>query len=215
MGEEGYRGEVTPREPVIDAVLLAAGASRRFGAAKLLAAYGGATLLSTSLTRALAAPARTVWLVVGSGAEAVEAEARTTAATLGTAARLKVVHAEGWAEGMSASLRAGLTALSPDCEAAWIGLADMPRVPPDVDAQLITALRGGAFAAAPVVGGRRGHPVMLRRALFPDLLALTGDAGARRVLDALGPALALVPTNDRGVLEDVDTPDDLARLQNA
>ena len=206
---------MTSREPVIDAVLLAAGGSRRFGAAKLLAAYRGGTLLAASLARALAAPARSVRLVVGSWGEAVEAEAQATARRLEAVERLQIVVAEQWADGMSASLRAGLTALPEDCEAAWVALGDMPRLPLGIDARLVCALADGALAAAPMLDGRRGHPVLIRKEVFPDLMALTGDAGARRVLDALGSDLALVATDDPGVLDDVDTPDDLARLQSA
>lgn len=206
---------MTPREPVIDAVLLAAGGSRRFGAAKLLAPYGGATLIGASVTRALAAPARGVRLVVGSRAQAVTTEAQAAASRLGALERLHFTVAERWADGMSASLRAGLEALAADCDVAWIGLADMPRLPVAIDAQLVSAVAGGALAAAPVFEGRRGHPVLIRREVFPDLMALTGDAGARRALDALGAALVLVRTTDPGVLDDVDTPADLARLQSA
>src|SRR5438128_311988 len=68
---------------------------------------------------------------------------------------------------------------------------------------------GAAMAAAPVFAGRRGHPAVIARSLFPDLLALTGDAGARAILDRLGPALALVAAPDDGVLFDVDERGDL------
>jgi molybdenum cofactor cytidylyltransferase len=60
-----------------------------------------------------------------------------------------------------------------------------------------------------VFGGRRGNPVLLSSALFPQLLALTGDAGARGVLQGLGDRLALVESPDDGVLFDVDEPGDL------
>ena len=59
--------------------------------------------------------------------------------------------------------------------------------------------------------GRRGNPVLIDRTLFPELLALTGDAGARGVLQSLGDQLALIESPDDGVLFDVDTPGDLAR----
>lgn len=76
---------------------------------------------------------------------------------------------------------------------------------------LAAALAAGADAAAPVFQGQRGHPVLFARALLPQLLALTGDEGARQVLRGLGDRLALVETDDAGVLLDVDRPADLER----
>ena len=74
------------------------------------------------------------------------------------------------------------------------------------------AVRAGAQAAAPVFHDRRGNPVLIGRALFPDILALTGDAGARGVLQGLGSRLALIESPDDGVLFDVDRPEDLRKL---
>jgi molybdenum cofactor cytidylyltransferase len=85
----------------------------------------------------------------------------------------------------------------------------MPRVPAAVLPSLADALAAGAPAAAPTYQGRRGNPVLLGRELFPDLLALTGDAGARTVLQRLGERLVLVEAPDDGVLFDVDERADL------
>ena len=73
------------------------------------------------------------------------------------------------------------------------------------------ALVDGALAVAPTFNGRRGNPVLLDRTLFPQLLALTGDAGARGVLQDLGDRLVLIESPDDGVLFDVDEPSDLTR----
>jgi molybdenum cofactor cytidylyltransferase len=115
---------------------------------------------------------------------------------------------------MAASLRAGIESLPPDVEAVFVFLGDMPRVPHAVLAPLAHAVEAGAPAAAPVFGGRRGNPVVLARALFPQLLALQGDVGARRVLDGLGERLALVDSPDDGVLFDVDRPADLGHVKD-
>jgi molybdenum cofactor cytidylyltransferase len=80
----------------------------------------------------------------------------------------------------------------------------MPRVPHDLPAKLAAALAAGAWAAAPVHGERRGHPVLFGSKLFPVLKTQTGDRGAGKLLDALGADLALVPVDDPGVLFDVD-----------
>lgn len=203
---------MTPREPIFEALLLAAGGARRFGSAKLLAPYRDGTVLSAALATALASPARSVRVVVGCESEAVSREAQRTAEALGQGARLRITVADGWAEGMAASLRAGIGALPPDADAVFVFLGDMPAVLPGLAERLAESFRAGSLAAAPTRGGRRGNPVLIGRALFPDLMALTGDQGARRVLDRLGPALALIEVGDNGVLQDVDTPQDLARL---
>jgi molybdenum cofactor cytidylyltransferase len=88
----------------------------------------------------------------------------------------------------------------------------MPRVPTAVLQRMAEAVARGAQAAAPIFRGHRGNPVLIARNLFPQLLALTGDAGARGVLQGLGDRLALVESPDDGVLFDVDEPQDLTRL---
>ncbi len=187
----------------LEAVVLAAGSGRRFGGGKLLAPWGEGLLLHAALAAAFAAPVRGVTVVTGADEAAVAAAAR------GFDPRVRIVHAEGHAEGMGASLRAAIASLPPDTEGAMVFLGDMPRVPHGVLQPLARAL-ATAPAAAPVFAGRRGNPVALSRSLFPDLLDLSGDQGARAVLDALGPRLTLIEASDDGVLFDVDRPEDLA-----
>jgi molybdenum cofactor cytidylyltransferase len=191
----------------LEAIVLAAGAARRFGGGKLTAPWRGGALLDRALAAAFAAPVRRVVLVTGTDAPAVEAAARAFAARTGEAERLAVVHAQDHAEGMAASLRTGVAALAADTAGAFVFLGDMPRVPAAVLGPLAQAIADGRAAAAPVFEGRRGHPAIFARRLFPDLLTLTGDAGARRVLDAA--AALLVEAPDDGVLFDVDAPSDL------
>jgi molybdenum cofactor cytidylyltransferase len=122
---------------------------------------------------------------------------------------VRIVHAPDHAEGMGASLRTGIASLPPDAAAAFVFLGDMPRVPHDVARSLAEAVANGASAAAPTFGGRRGNPVLLARELFPGLLALQGDEGARRILQGIGDRLALVEAPDDGVLFDVDQQSDM------
>jgi molybdenum cofactor cytidylyltransferase len=188
-----------------EAVVLAAGSGSRFGGGKLLAAWGAGVLLEGALAAAFAAPVRSVTVVIGADADAVAVAARSFDA------RTVIVHAGDYAEGMGASLRTGIASLPPDTDGAFVFLGDMPRVPTAVLRTMAEAVAAGAEAAAPVFEGRRGNPVLLSRALFPDLLALTGDAGARGVLQGLGERLALVESPDDGVLFDVDRVSDLTR----
>jgi molybdenum cofactor cytidylyltransferase len=192
---------VTPTR--LEAIVLAAGEGRRFGGGKLMAPWRGGALIDGALGAALAAPVQRV--IVVTGADLTVAEHVRKRAD----ARLALVHAANHAEGMAASLRAGVTALDADASGAFVFLGDMPLVPHTIATCLANALAAGAPAAAPACEGRRGHPALISAALFPRLAALTGDVGARSVLDSLGRRLALVETNDPGVLADVDQPDDL------
>jgi molybdenum cofactor cytidylyltransferase len=194
----------------LEAVVLAAGSGSRFGGGKLLAAYGEGVLLEAALRAAFAAPARAVTVVTGAEADRVEAAARRFAARQGAADRLRIVHAPHHAEGMGASLRTGVASLPSDASGVFVFLGDMPRVPAGVLAPLAEAVAAGAAAAAPMFRGRRGNPVLIGATLFPDVLALQGDAGARAILQGLGERLALIEAPDDGVLFDVDQPSDLA-----
>ena len=187
------------------AVVLAAGAGSRFGGGKLLAPYRGAPLLHAALAAARAAPVAGITVVTGADAEAVAAAARAFDPGL------TLVHAADHAEGMAASLRAGVASLGPEILAAFVFLGDMPRVPHAVLAPLAAAVAAGAPAAAPVFGGRRGNPVVLSRGLFAQVADLAGDVGARPILQGLGARLALIEAPDDGVLFDVDERGDLGR----
>ena len=195
-------------EGALEAVVLAAGSGSRFGGGKLTAPWRDGVLLDGALAAAFAAPVRSVTVVTGADRK-VEGVARAFAAARGQTARLRLVHAADHAEGMGATLRTGIASLPDDTAGAFVFLGDMPRVPHAVLPELARALKG-ADAAAPVFERRRGHPVLFRRKLFPELLALRGDDGARAVLSRLGDRLALVHSPETGVLFDVDTPDDLA-----
>lgn len=187
------------------AVVLAAGKASRFGGGKLLADYQGAPLLHGALAAARIAAADRVTVVTGADAEAVG----TCAQAFDPAIRL--VHAADYASGMAASLRAGIASLQDETQAAFVFLGDMPRVPHSVLERLAQAVSDGAPAAAPIFAGRRGNPVVLGRSLFADVARLGGDVGARPILQALGPRLALIDAPDDGILFDVDEPGDLSR----
>ncbi|HWF78155.1 MAG TPA: NTP transferase domain-containing protein [Caulobacteraceae bacterium] len=192
----------------LEAIVLAGGSGSRFGGGKLTHAWRGGALIDGALAAAFAAPARSVTVVTGADAKVATA-ARAYAARSGQLKRLRIIHCADHAEGMGATLRAGIASLPTDADAAFVFLGDMPTVPPAIPPALAAALDAGAPAAAPRFDGRRGHPVLFSAALFPQLRALTGDQGARDVLRALGPRLALVETDDPGVLVDIDSPDDL------
>ena len=185
------------------AVVLAAGAGTRFGGGKLRAGWRGKPLIRWAVEAACASPAGSVAVVTGADPE-VGAAARCDCGS-----PLMVIGAMDWAQGLSASLRAGFSSAPIGARGVFVYLGDMPRIPHDMGRRLSAALTGGAKAAAPVCGGRRGHPVLVGRELADQVAVISGDVGLNALLDALGPALALVETDDDGVLFDVDTPDQL------
>lgn len=179
----------------LEAIVLAAGLGRRFGGGKLTAQIAGARLIDGALTAAKAAPVRSIIVVVG---------ADPAVAPIARDAGARIVEADLFLDGLSASLKAGVAAVPDDADGAFVFLGDMPRVPAAIFAPMARALDDGAFAVAPVFHGQRGHPVLFARAMFAELMTLEGDKGAGGLLDAMGEGLVTVPAPDDGVLFDVD-----------
>lgn len=183
------------------ALVLAAGRSTRFGPEnKLLAELEGRPLVA-HVVAAVQAAGLAPLLVTGHEAEAVRA----------AVPMLRAVHNPDYAEGMATSLRAGISALPATVGAVLVLLGDMPRVKASTLRALIAAAQTpGVKAVVPAYAGRRGNPVLLKRALFPSIMALHGDSGARKLLDAAGDAVLVLEVDDPGVLADFDTPEALA-----
>ena len=187
------------------ALVLAGGAGERFGGGKLGMMLGGRPLLAYALDAA-AASGGAIVVVAGTSPAAADI-ARAWARWMPTS--MRIVAAENPTEGMGASLRAGLAAVDPDTDGAFVFLGDMPFVPHAILPLLAAELARGAPAAAPVFGGVRGHPVLLGRGLIERRALISGDRGAGGLLSS-EPGLALVEAPDDGVLLDIDTPEDLA-----
>ena len=122
----------------------------------------------------------------------------------------EVVEAADCADGMSASLRAGLAAVSEEADAVMVVLADMPEIGADVMGKLIAAFDAGEgreICRAVAADGTPGHPVLFGRRFFEALAGLTGDRGAREVVRAAGEFVVDVPTNGKAAITDLDTPE--------
>jgi len=191
-----------------EAIVLAGGSGSRFGGGKLLAPFRGGELIDGALRAAFAAPVEGVIVVTGYDRDRVGESVTAFAERHGSDTPWRIVHAAAYVEGMAATLRTGIGAVSAQSDGAFVFLGDMPNIPPDVPGSLADSI-GEKAAAAPTHQGARGHPVLFARRLFPALLALEGDKGARTVLDNLGADLTLVESNDSGVLFDVDRWSDL------
>jgi molybdenum cofactor cytidylyltransferase len=200
----------------VAAIVLAAGRSARFRAAggseatKLVAKLDGRPIVRSVAEAALASKASPVVVVVGYARNSVEA------AIAGL--DVGIVFNPMFSSGLASSLKVGLSALPPDIAGALILLGDMPRI----EAQLIDALidaflsRKGVLAAAPLLDGRRGNPVLLGRGLVEAAMRLDGDEGARRLIAALSAdELVEVAASDAQVSFDIDTPGDLAAARHS
>ena len=189
-----------PRRAVVG-LLLAAGASTRFGADKLAHPLPHGVAVAVQAARHLKAEVARVLAVVRPG-------------SLDTARALadegcEVVVCEDAAEGMGASLACGARAAGA-VDGYLVALADMPFVRPSTIAALRDALAGGAVLVAPYFHARRGHPVGIAGRFRAELELLTGDEGARKLLVAHAAELVKVPVGDPGVVRDIDTPADVA-----
>jgi CTP:molybdopterin cytidylyltransferase MocA len=184
---------------LIGGLVLAAGASRRFGGVKQVAQFRGRPLLEHALVAMEAVERRVV--VLGANADVVSARVPLHGA--------EPVVADDWNEGLSASLRAGVTALD-DCEAVVVTLGDQPRVSPDAIRRVIAG-RNGDSAIRATYNGNPGHPVLLEQDLYEQLRDVSGDKGARNLL--LSVPVRDIPCDDLGGGEDVDTPAELDTLR--
>ncbi len=205
------------RAPRIAAVVLAAGRSTRMGAAnKLLAEVGGQPMVRRVLDQVLASQAADVVVVTGHERGRIETALPDTT----EGGRCRLVHNPDFAAGLSTSLHRGLAALSEDTDGALVCLGDMPEVTAGVIDRLIAAfdpLEGRAICL-PTWAGKRGNPALLARRYFAEVQAISGDVGARALIGEYPEAVAEVAMDDLasgfGVLEDVDTPEDLGALSS-
>lgn len=189
----------------VSGVVLAAGGSSRLGRPKQLLPLGGEPLLAQTVKHALASRLGEVVLVLGHAAGEI-------AAAVGERGQRTVVNAD-YGRGQSTSMRAGLAALAPGAEAALFLLGDQPRVGPAIIDALVAAFeetRGPIVV--PLYGGEPGTPVLIARALFPELLAVEGDQGARGVVRAHPAETVRVPVGDGPPPRDVDTEEDYHAL---
>ena len=193
----------------VPAILLAAGASRRLGQPKQLlrlSAFGGETLLDHAVALTRASGAAPIFVVLGAHAEEIHLECELLDCIL--------VRNEAWAGGMASSLRVGIAAVlenAPAASGAMVLVCDQPGLSAEHLMRLLDAHKvDGNRIAASRYAGRAGVPVIFPRAMFPALLALQGDHGARALLQQAGTAVHAI--DFPGGELDLDSPEDLQRL---
>lgn len=186
------------------AIVLAAGASTRFGSPKQLVRIGGRPLLHTVVTRAAEVTGNALIVVLGSGAAELAPLLKHSPGS--------VVVNRHWREGLASSIRTGVLRLPPTCSGVLLLLADQAAVTTDDLKRLAgTWRRRPQCIAAALYAGTAGAPAIFPRSTFSELAALRGDMGARAILRRSADRLVRVPMPAAEL--DLDTPEDLLALQ--
>ncbi len=195
-------------------ILLAAGEGSRLGRPKALIVLGGQSLSRRGIELLRAGGASPVIVVTGA-AELDEPGARPgTGAGDHRPQDVTSVHNPRWRTGMGSSVAVGLAAVPGDCAAAVLALADQPLVGAESVRRLIAAHAEGASVAVACYQGRPRNPVLIGREHFAEVTELArGDVGARPFLQAHPDLVARIECGDTGEPDDIDTPEDLARVE--
>jgi molybdenum cofactor cytidylyltransferase len=195
-------GSVEPDDG-LHAIVLAAGASTRFGSAKQLVRIAGRPLLHTVVARAVDVAGSAVTVVLGARAAEL--------APLLTHSPATIVINRNWREGLASSIRAGVAQVPSSCSAVLLLLADQAAVTAE-DLKRLAGVwrRQPEYIAAARYGVTTGVPAIFPRSTFPDLAKLRGDVGARRLLQRNPDRVVRVPMTRAAI--DVDTPEDLLAL---
>lgn len=190
----------------IGLIILAAGAATRMGRPKQLLSYQGRSLILHAVEVALASLCQPIIVVLGAYVEQIKPELMPKA--------VQVVENSQWQEGMSSSIRAGMSMLletNSKLDAVIISLADQPLVSPQIFNQLIQSYQETQkVIIASKYNETTGVPALFSNSLFPELMQLKGDKGAKALIQKYidTGVILLIP----GVAIDIDTPDDYKQL---
>jgi len=209
MSRPTPRDASAPTAPTVGAVLLAAGASRRMGGPnKLLARIGsGEPMIRATAENLVAAGVQPIIVVTGRDAGDIEQAL--------SGLDVRFVNNADYPSGLGSSIRAGAAAVPDGVDGLLVMLGDMPLVGPRIVRRLVAGFnpQEGRLIVVPVHQGRRGNPVLFARQFLPALAALTGDEGARSLLDRHADHVAEVETGSTTIFADFDTPESLAALR--
>ncbi len=191
---------------MIAGLILAAGESRRMGRDKALLVYRGRTFLETLIANLYAAGIQNVIVVLGHHAETIRNAVNLAGA--------RVVVNRDYLRGQTSSLHAGLAAVAGDSpEGVILCLVDHPAVSAGVLRTLVERFESARpRVLIPIHKGQHGHPIVISRELFPELLALPPEVAANTVIRKYRSATEFVEIADPGILIDVDDPEAYKRL---
>jgi molybdenum cofactor cytidylyltransferase len=186
----------------IGAVVMAAGLSRRMGQPKLIMPWGETTVIGKVVSALSKGGAQEIVVVTGAYRELVED------ALQGTQARIlfnpEFEHSE-----MLSSLQLGLRGLSADMESALVGLGDQPQIETEIVQSVVHLFRTtGSRLVVPSYNMRRGHPWLVERSLWPEILELSGEQTLRDFLQKQAQEIEYLVVDTPSNLMDLDTPED-------
>lgn len=186
---------------MITAIILAAGQSKRMGRPKMLLPWSKTTVLGQVIDIFKAAGIEDIIVITGGAREEVEALVGVSART---AFNLDFAQGE-----MLGSIQVGLTELSAEVEAVLIGLGDQPQVQ-ERSVRLVVDeyAKSGASLIVPSFQMRRGHPWLVARSLWEEILRMRYPETLRDFLNRHATDIHYVEINDPGILKDLDTPED-------
>ncbi|MCF8107336.1 MAG: molybdenum cofactor cytidylyltransferase [Desulfohalobiaceae bacterium] len=179
-------------------IILAAGRSSRMGRVKQILPWQGSTILGEVLRQARLSCLNPLTVVLGHEAGRITREVDLKGA--------RVAINPDFAKGQSSSLQAGLDQLPESVQAALFLLGDQPLVSAAVIDRLVRKYHElKSPLLIPVYQGRRGNPVLIERKLFPELMRLQGDTGARVLFEEHADSIHEVQVSEKGILQDIDT----------
>ena len=198
-------GGADPRRKPLAAVILSGGESRRMGTPKALLPYRGKTFVEHLIEVTRHSRVGVTRIVVGAHADEIRERLRAHASEI-------IVNAD-WAKGQLSSIQAGLRSMA---ESATEGMILCPVHHPLVSANLVARLieqfdATGRAIALPTHQDRRGHPLIFRSSLYPELLLASAEIGARQVVWAHANDVCEVATEEEGVVLNINDPETLER----
>ena len=190
---------------MIAAVVLAAGQSKRMGSPKMILPWDDTTVIGRVITVLQEAGVTEICVVTGGAHKQVEAALKGS--------EVKTVYNPRFEQDeMAISLQVGLANLSVQAQAALVVLGDQPQIQPQVVCTIMQVYEAQqASLVVPSYQMRRGHPWLIDRALWPEVMALQPPRTLRDVLTALPERILYVPVDTDSVLRDLDTPEDYGR----
>jgi molybdenum cofactor cytidylyltransferase len=187
---------------MISAIILAAGQSKRMGSPKMLLPWGKQTVIERVIRIFLAAGIEDIVVVTGGAGEQVSR-------TIEQYPVRTIFNSQYAAEEMLVSLQCGLRVLMPHTEAALIGLGDQPQIQEETVRMLCEAYaESKSMLIVPSFGRRRGHPWLVTRALWAELLAMSSSESPRDFLNRRAAEIQYVDVGTPSILADLDTPSD-------
>jgi molybdenum cofactor cytidylyltransferase len=185
---------------MLAAAILAAGESRRMGTPKALLVYRGRTFLEHLRDVVRHPRVGLVRVVLGAHAEQIRNRIKLPGS--------EVVINPDWPSGQLTSIQAALRSLPPEIEGLLVCLVDHPLISPALVEKLIQHYDAGAGRiVVPTFRGRRGHPIIFAASYFPELFAAPKEIGARAVVRAHSDVVIEVPTEEEGVVLNLNDPD--------